>query len=79
MIRAIMMCIDGGCGRIVTCSLRERGRTLRSREAFELRFCVAQLGGQCGMLCAFRVEQLSFEVIRLVVGRRALELQMRTD
>jgi len=71
MIRAIVMRIDGG-RRIVVCSLREGGRTLQTGEALELGFCVAQLGGQCGMLGAFGVEQLSFEVIRLVVGRCAL-------
>lgn len=65
------MRIDGGRG-IVVCSLREGGRTLQTGEALELGFCVAQLGGQCGMLGAFGVEQLSFEVIRLVVGRCAL-------
>jgi hypothetical protein len=79
MIRAIMMRIDGGRGRIVVHSLRERGHALQTREAFELRFCVAQLGGQCGMFCAFRVEQLSFEVIRLVIRRCALGAQMRED
>lgn len=66
-----MMRIDGGC-RIVICSLRERSHALQTRNAFELRFCVAQLCGQCGMLGAFRVEQLSLEIIRLVVRRRTL-------
>ncbi len=71
MIRAVMMRIDGGC-RIVICSLRERSHALQTRNAFELRFRVAQLCGQCGMLGAFRVEQLSFEIIRLVVRRCTL-------
>jgi hypothetical protein len=74
MIRAVMMRIDGGC-RIVICPLRERRHALQTRNAFELRFCVAQLCGQCGMLGAFRVEQLSFEIIRLVVRRRTLGAQ----
>jgi hypothetical protein len=74
MIRAVMMRIDGGC-RIVSCPLRERRHALQTRNAFELRFCVAQLCGQCGMLGAFRVEQLSFEIIRLVVRRRTLGAQ----
>jgi hypothetical protein len=72
MIRAIVVRIDGG-RRIVVCSLREGGCTLQTGEALELGFCVAQLGGQCGMLGAFGVEQLSFEEIRLVAGRCALE------
>ena len=76
MIRAIVMRIDGG-RRIVVCSLREGGRTLQTGEALELGFCIAQFGGQCGMLGAFGVEQLSFEVIHLDVGRCALGCMLR--
>lgn len=41
MIRTIVMGIDGGCRRVVICTLREGSNTLQTRNTLELRFCVA--------------------------------------
>jgi len=72
MVGAVVMRIDGGCGKIVICTLRVGSRALLTRDTLELCFCCAQFRAQCGVVGALRIKCLSFKIVCLIVVRSAL-------